>query len=208
MCATGEIARGMAEDGLRVTAIDREPAMIAEAKKVAPGSDNPLFLTGDVTTLDLPEKDYDFAFIGTGDLHHLETEKEIQDTLTNIQRHLREKGGLALELFYPAAESWHSPEQRYDPPNLPDSGVKTWKLSESRYDADTMCQHIRQEVFIEKDGMINSFVHEFDLRLANEETVFRLLGQAGFRIIAEYGGFDFREWQPGAEKWIVESVIE
>jgi hypothetical protein len=27
-----------------------------------------------------------------------------------------------------------------------------------------------------------------------------------FEITAEYGGFDFSAWHPGADKWIIESV--
>jgi len=205
MCATGEVACGMAKNGLSVTAVDIEPEMIAVAKKNSPGSTNPRFLTGDVTDLHLPDKDYDFAFIGTCDFHHM-TENEMLDALTCIHEHLMDRGCLALELFYPANESWRLPELRFEPPNFPETGLKTWKLGESSYDADTMRQHIKQEVFIETQGKTGSFLHEFELQLISRERLTGLLEKSGFRIIAEYGGFDFSAWHPGANEWIVECV--
>lgn len=205
MCATGEIAYGMAKNGLRITAVDIEPEMIATAKKINPDSANPCFLTSDVTDLHLPDKDYDFAFIGTGDFHHLLAENEMLKALICIYKQLQNNGCLTLELFYPASESWQSPKRRFDLPNPPETGLKTWKLGETSYDAGTGCLHIKQEVYVEEQGKINSFLHEFDMQLISRETLIGLLEKAGFTITAEYGGFDFSTWHPGADKWIVEA---
>ena len=206
MCATGEIASGMAENGFNVTAVDIEPEMVAVAQKSRPGKTNPRFLVGNVIDLHLPDKDYDFAFIGTGDFHHLLSQKEMLEALICIRNHLNDKGCLALELLYPKSESWHSPERRFELPNPPETGLKTWKLGETSYNAATRRQHIKQEVFIEEQGRIESFLHELELQLLTREKLVGLLGKSGFKIIAEYGGFDFSVWHPGAEKWIIESV--
>jgi SAM-dependent methyltransferase len=206
MCATGEIALGMARNGLYVTAVDIEPEMILAAKKNSLGITKLHFLVGDVTNLHLPDKDYDFAFVGTGDLHHLLSEVEMQEAMSCIRRHLSDEACLALELFYPETESWQSPRRRFEQPNASEIEPKTCKLGEALFDSDTLRQHIKQEVFVEENGKVESFLHEFDLQLVSRETLARLLGRAGFRITAEYGGFDFREWYPGADKWIVESV--
>lgn len=206
MCATGEIACGMAKNSLHVTAVDIEPEMIAVAKKNNLGNTNPCFLTGDVTDLHLPDKDYTFAFIGTADFHHLLSENEMLEALICIHKHLTDKGCLTLELFYPGSESWQSPKRRFELPNPPETGLKTWKLGEASYNADTMREHIKQEVFIEEQGRIESFLHEFELQLVSRQTLVGLLEKAGFEITAEYGGFDFDGWHPGADKWIVESV--
>jgi SAM-dependent methyltransferase len=206
MCATGEVASGIARNGFNITAVDIEPEMIAAAKKNNHGNINPHFLTGDATDLHLPHSDYDFAFIGTGDFHHLLSEKEMLNTLIGIHKHLKDSGCLTLELVYPRSASWQSPKRRYDPPNPPKTGPKTWKLSEDSYDAATMRQRIKQEVFIEEQGKTESFLHEFELQFITRETLVRLLEKAGFRIIAEYGGYDFSAWRPGAENWIVEMV--
>jgi SAM-dependent methyltransferase len=205
MCATGEIASGMAKNGLFVTAVDIEPKMIAVAKKNNVDNTNPRFLTGDVTNLNLPDKDYAFIFIGTGDFHHLLSKNEMLAALLCVHKHLADNGCLTLELIYPVNKSWQSPNHRFGPPNPPEIGIRTWKLSQTSYDAGTMCEHIKQEVFIEEQGWVNSFVHEFELQLINRETLVGLLEKAGFEITAEYGGFDFSAWHPRADKWIVES---
>jgi SAM-dependent methyltransferase len=206
MCATGEIACGMARNGLRVAAVDVEPEMIAAARKSNLASTNPCFLIGDVTDLHLPDKDYTFAFIGTADFHHLLSEDEMLEALICINKHLTGRGCLTLELLHPGSESWQSPRRRFEPPNPPETGLRTWKLGETSYDADTMREHIEQEIFTEEGGRIESFLHEFELQLVSRETLVGLLERAGFEIAAEYGGFDFDVWYPGADKWIVESV--
>jgi ubiquinone/menaquinone biosynthesis C-methylase UbiE len=62
MCATGEIANGLVNNDLRVTAVDIEPEMIAVAKKNSPDNKNPCFLVGDVRDLQLSSNDFDFVF--------------------------------------------------------------------------------------------------------------------------------------------------
>ncbi len=206
MCAAGEIARGMAENGLEITAVDIEPEMIAAAKKNSPEETNPLFLVGDVTDFNLPGKDYDFAFIGgSADFHHLLSEEEMLSALKSISRHLVNKGGLVLELEYPRNESRHSPVQRFDLAIPPETGIKAWKFGETAYNAENMLMHIKQEVFIEENGVTESFIHEFDFQLIDRETLNRLMDKAGFQIVREYGGYDFSKWHPKSEKWIIEA---
>jgi SAM-dependent methyltransferase len=208
MCAVGTTACGIAEKGFSVTAVDIEPEMIAAAKKNNYGKENPEFLVTDVTNLHLPNNDYDFAFIGgSADFHHLLSEEEMLKSLSGIHNHLTHKGCLALELEYPAGESWHSHRQRFDLTIPPESGMKAWKYGETSYDARTMLMHIKQEVFIEENGRAEeSFIHEFDFQLISRETMKNLMKKAGFQVIKEYGSYDYSEWHPGSDKWIVECV--
>jgi ubiquinone/menaquinone biosynthesis C-methylase UbiE len=206
MCATGEIAYGLANNELRVTAVDIEPEMIAEAKKSNPDNINPLFLVGDVTNFDLLEKEYDFVFIGTGDFHHLISEHEMLKALSCIHQHLSDKRCLTLELFYPGNVSWQSPKRRFELSNPSKTGVKAWKLSETSYDSNIMREHIRQEVFVEQQGKVESFIHEFDLQLLTRENLIKLMEKTGFKIITEYSGFDFSLWHARSEKCIFEAI--
>ena len=207
MCAVGTIACGIAENGFSVTAIDIEPEMIAIAKENNQSKTNPVFLTGDITNLHLPDTNYNFAFIGgSADFHHLLSQEEMFQALSGIFNHLTDKGCLMLELEYPANESWHSPRQRFDLAIPPETGMKAWKYGETSYDAATMLMHIKQEVFIEKDSQTESFVHEFDFQLINRETVEKLMQKVGFQVIKEYGDYNFNEWHPGSDKWILEVI--
>ena len=126
--------------------------------------------------------------------------------LTCIRRHLSGKGCLALELVYPGNESWQIPKQKFDLSGAGKMGLKAWKIGETSYRADTMRVSIRQEVFVEYDGKIDSFLHELDLQLFTYETLNQLMAKAGFKITTEYGGFDFSLWHAGAAKWIVEAI--
>ncbi|MFC1947413.1 class I SAM-dependent methyltransferase [Chloroflexota bacterium] len=208
MCAVGTIACGMAEQGFSLTAVDIEPEMIAAAKKNNTGKANPLFLVGDVTNLHLPDNNYDFAFIGgSTDFHHLLSEREMLQALFCIHNHLADEGCLALELEYPAGESWYSPRQRFDLAIPPETGIRAWKYGETSYDADSMLMHVKQEVFIEEVGRTDSFTHEFDFQLISRATMESLIQQAGFRVINEYGGYDFSKWHQGSDKWIIECVM-
>jgi SAM-dependent methyltransferase len=205
MCAVGTIARSMVERGFSVTAVDIEPEMIKVAKKDNTGKENLLFLVGDVTDLQLSDNDYDFAFIGgSADFHHLLSEEEQLRALSGIYNYLTDEGCLVLELEYPAGESWHLPRRRFDLAIPLETGTKAWKYGETSYDADLMLMHIRQEVFIEEDGRTKSFLHEFDFQLINRKTIESLMRSVGLRIINEYGSYDFGEWHPGSDKWIIE----
>jgi ubiquinone/menaquinone biosynthesis C-methylase UbiE len=206
MCATGEIAVGMAGNGLRVTAVDIESEMITTAKKNNHGITNPVFMVGDIMDINLADNDFDFSFIGTGDFHHLLSIIEMEKALKRINYHLSTQGGLVLELFYPQNQSWQSPRRKYEQPNLPQTGPRIWRVGESSYNSQTMREHIRQKIFIEEQGKVEGFLHEFDLQLISRETLTSLLESTGFQIITEYGSFDFDAWQPGADKWFVECI--
>ncbi|UCC16575.1 MAG: class I SAM-dependent methyltransferase [Dehalococcoidales bacterium] len=207
MCAVGTIACGIAEKGFSVTAVDIEPEMIATAKKKNSGKTNPEFLEGDVTNLLLPDNNYDCAFIGgSADFHHLLSEEEMFKALSSINKHLIDEGCLIIELEYPTGESWHSPRRKFDLAIPPETGIKAWKYGETSYDAGTMRMHIKQEVFVEKCGVLESFIHEFDFQLISRDTMKNLMERAGFKVIKEYGDYDSIEWHHNSEKWIVEAV--
>ena len=167
MCATGEVAVGLAQDGLRVTAVDIEPEMIATGKRNSPDDTNPCFVVGDVRDLCIADRDYVFAFIGTGDFHHLLLEREMETTLLGIRNHLRDRGCLTLDLVHPGGKSWRSPKRRFDQPSESQGGSRMWRIAEASYDAYSLREHIKQEVFVEQHGNVETFLHEFDLQLVS-----------------------------------------
>ena len=203
MCATGTIASGLAELEFEVTGIDIEPAMIAAAAKRHPTAGTLILVVADILDLPFSKAAFDFVFIGSGDFHHFLTEKERLRALSGLRHVLRDGGCLVLDLIYPADDSWEAAQRRFDPPFPTGKGVKTWKLSGSRYHAGTRRLHIDQEVFIQQRNVAESFRHEFELQLLCREDLVILLERTGFDVIAEYGGFDGSPWQPAADKWLV-----
>ena len=67
-CGTGEFAARLAARADRVDALDRSPAMIAEARRTVPA--NVTCLLGDAATADLPAGAYD-AVTSVSALHHM-----------------------------------------------------------------------------------------------------------------------------------------
>jgi SAM-dependent methyltransferase len=68
-CGAGRFAARLAERADRVDALDRSPAMIAEARRIVPA--NVTCLLGDAGTADLPAGAYD-AVTSISALHHMD----------------------------------------------------------------------------------------------------------------------------------------
>jgi SAM-dependent methyltransferase len=73
-CGAGRFAARLAERADRVDALDRSPAMIAEARRIVPA--NVSCLLGDAATADLPAGAYD-AVTSISALHHLDLPRDL-----------------------------------------------------------------------------------------------------------------------------------
>jgi SAM-dependent methyltransferase len=208
MCATGEMAADLAGRGLRVCGVDFILEMIQEAERRWGEINNLTFAVGDVRALNLLEKDFDFAF--TSDFHHLLTQADCMSALAAIHEHLRNGGGVALELSLPGEESWSSPWRTFEPtradPSLPP--LKTWKKGRTSYDAGRRVVSIEQEVYLQEPGQEQPemFVHKFDLQLWERQDVKAMLREAGFVVVNEYSDYVMKPWESGDNRWIVEAV--
>ncbi len=207
MCATGHVADALATAGLAVTAIDITQEMIRHGRQNYGGNANLTFIEGDICTLDLQGKAYDFAFIGTTDLHHLHSEEARHQALSSLANHTRSGGGLGLELWYPSTDSWDSPWREFQPLVPPAAGEpKVWKRGKTVYDVEKLLVTISQEVFVESNGLTKQFPHSFTLQLFSREDLFDMLSRAGYRVTTEYGSYELELWTPQSDKWLVEAV--
>jgi SAM-dependent methyltransferase len=206
MCATGTVADALARQGLVVTAVDITKEMVAEGKRRYGSNANLTFIEGDICDLSLCAVDYDFAFISTTDLHHLHTSEAREDALASLAAHTRQGGGLGLELWYPPEQSFASPWREFGPVTPPAPGEpKVWKKGKTEYDAASRLVNITQEVFVERDGAIEQFPHQFSMKLFSREELYVMLTKAGYNVVAEYGSYDFEPWEAKSGKWIVEA---
>lgn len=208
MCATGEMAADLARLGLHVCGVDFIPEMIQEAQRRWGEIEALTFVEGDIRALDLPEKNFDFAF--TADFHHLLTRVDWMAALAGIHNHLRDGGGVVLEFALPRGESWSSPWRVFEPlhtyPHLPP--LKTWKKGRTTYNAERRLVTIEQEVYIQEPGQEQPemFIHKFDLQLWDRQEVEAMLCEAGFVVKKEYSDFSMKPWEDGDNRWIVEMV--
>ena len=91
-CGTGEFAARLAERANQVDALDRSPAMIAEARRTVPA--NVTCLLGDAATADLPADAYDVV-TSISALHHM----DLPTVLPRLAAALR-PGGLLIAVSH------------------------------------------------------------------------------------------------------------
>ncbi len=207
MSAAGDMAAALARRGFNVTALDFEKEMIKEGKRRYGDITTLNFIQADLRSLDIPDRQYDFAFIGTSSFHHFLTPAERRNVFRNIANNLRSGGALALELWYPASRSWSSPWRIFEPlSQVSDSYIKIWKKGKSDFDAEKCLITITQEIFMQRGEEIEQFAHSFQMQLFDRKALREMLEEAGYILRKEYGSYKMETWTPESPTWIVEAV--
>lgn len=207
MAAIGETAAYMAKNGFVVTASDITKEMVEEGNKRYKDILNLKFVQANICDFEDEEENYDFAFIGTTDIHHLQTEDDLKAALISIHQHLRQGGGLGLELWYPSKQSWSSPRRTFEPLKpMENKKVKVWKEGQTEYNAEKQRVKISQVVYIQEGDNTESFVHEFQLQLFSREWFLGILTECGYSLKSEYGDYTFETWTLESSKWIIELI--
>ena len=207
MCAHGKMGAYMAENNFQVTAFDLSPDMIVEGKKRFGSTKSLELLVADLLTLDLAEKNFDFAFLaGNGDLHLIQPIENVKKALLSIRKHMRTGACLVLELTLPTKESWSYPKTVFHPrvPNHTDK--KIWKENEGRYDADEKRNYINQTVYIETTKGVESFEQSICLQYYERDEIVKILNDSGFNIASEYCNRQKETWKSSDNTWIVEAI--
>jgi SAM-dependent methyltransferase len=197
----------MAKRGFYVTAFDRTPEMIEEGLKRYGGVENLKLLQGDVRDFSFDIEPVDFCTCAC--FGYLLTVEDLRKALVCINRHLRVGGCLFMGDWLRLPNDKYkdySPPERFEIGEV-FPGVKAWKIGETRNDGETGQCHIKQKVYIEKNGEIESFDHEFILQSYYREEWIDALHDAGFVWENEYKNSDKKElWQEGEQSWFVEAI--
>lgn len=206
MAAIGEVSAALAKSGFSVVSCDYTPAMIEEGQKRFGTIEGLTFLEADVTALDLEGAEFDFAFIGSTDLHHLSPIGEVEKALNQLHQLLRVGGGLTLELWHPYDQDWSSPKKTFEPLTSVFHDKKVWKEGQTRYDAATMRVFIDQTVFVAEGDRVQSFEHAFEMQLYPRESLLALIASCGFEVVSEYGDYGRKPFDEKATNWLVSCV--
>ena len=206
MCALGEVGAYMASHKFDVTAFDMTEEMILEGKKRFDSVDRLEFQVADICNFDFPCKIYDFAFIKDQDLHLLQTIEDVKKALSCVSEHLRIGGCLVLELTLPGEKSSYSPKQIFHPRKPHYVGKKVWKESECRYDAAEKRNYIKQQVYVEENGVTESFEYAICLQYYNRDIILHALGECGFIVTGEYSDRERTPWTEGKSFWCIEAI--
>lgn len=191
MCAIGQAAAYMANNGYRVTALDYTTEMISEGNKRFGSIEGLDFVQADICNFTLKRNDYDFCFVDSGDIHLLYSIEMVKMALQSINKHLRIGGGLGIQIWYPAENSFSTPMQRFNPRVPRKDGIIIWKESESNYNADIKTQSIHQIIHVEMQNLTKTFDHFVTLHLYDKDVLFNLFYECGYDVVGQYCDYEF-----------------
>ncbi|MFH1005994.1 MAG: class I SAM-dependent methyltransferase [Candidatus Latescibacterota bacterium] len=193
MGAIGQAGAYLAKKDCHVTVLDYTKEMIEVGRRQFSDIDSLSFIQADICDFDLKDKDYDFCFIASADLHVLPSLESVRMALRSINKHLRIGGGLGLELWYPSDTSYSVPMKKFEPRVPRRDGSTIWKEGESHYDAISKKQEIHQVVYIKVGDTVENFDHFVTLHLYDRDELFRTIQECGFRVVAEYSDYGFNK---------------
>jgi SAM-dependent methyltransferase len=99
-CGTGRVLLPIARTGLACTGVDPSAQMLRVLRSKQPPA-NLTLVQSSMQTLDLPERDFAFAYMAFRAFQHLLTVDDQLEALTRIRAHLQADGLLAFDVFEP-----------------------------------------------------------------------------------------------------------
>lgn len=210
-CGTGRVAVPLARGGLRVTGLDRAPAMLDRARALAraAGADA-RWVEGDMTRLApgpdsaLPAADrFDVVLIALNSLLHLHERADLEALLAGVRARLRPGGVFALSIMNPDPRTLGRPRRHRLP--LLDAPVHDPEadlplMVEETLNYDHVTQTTRGQLHfshLEVDGRPGApdfLVAPADLRVLYPRELEALLHYNGLDVLARFGDFARREF--------------
>ena len=192
-CGTGLVARAMAEDGHRVTAIDPAAPMLEVGRRSSFG-DRVHWLQGTAEEFEVAER-FDLVFMTGHAFQVLLKDDQIRRSLANIRRHIALGGTFAFETRNPALpwetifENARTLEAEAGP--IPVEWRVLWRRGELvRFDTH---YHLA-------DGVR---VSESTLRFLPLDRLREFLVEAGFEIVSVNGDWDNSAFVPETSREII-----
>lgn len=210
MSGTAEISIGLAKEGFNVTALDLTEEMIYVAEdKIEKAKEQQNDLNIELVNEDARyfkmDKNFDFAFVSTGDFHHFEDRKDIDSFMAKAYAHLKPGGALALELFPTPEEDFHRNQKEFDPLRAPPEGMDLWKKNQTSYHVDSRTLEIKEELFVDKqdEGKVKNVEYEIQLRLFSKSEIQEIMEEAGFENIRFVENHEFTPYLKDSDTWVV-----
>jgi SAM-dependent methyltransferase len=201
---TGRIAIPLARRGVRVWCVEPSPAMrdAFESKlREEPGLRERIALVaGDAQSFVL-ERTFPAAFL-SGSFDHLLDDGQRLAALRNVRRHLAPGGCLVFDVFLGLMK-----DSPLSPAGVARAGGRVIRRFVGRRVLPGGRQETRLVFETYRDGALVERIEERSLvGITSREAVRRLLGQAGFVVRQEWGGYDRSPFEPGGALLIVEAV--
>lgn len=203
-CGTGRIAVPIAATGAaigrRVIGIDSNPSMLEQARRKAHAAEVDIdFVLGDMRSFDLGRDDIDLAVLSFNTIGVLLTLDDALACLRCARRHLAPTGRLIIDTFLPSPPRLLAEQLQIDY-TLPDAEKITITANRS-YDPAQQLRTLDLVIRSSAGGPIETDRSEVHVYYPMELTL--LLVQAGFEVVAGYGGYDQRRLDARSHRLIL-----
>jgi SAM-dependent methyltransferase len=221
-CGTGRLMLPLLRAGHVVVGLDRAPAMLARAaarlRRLAPRvRRRALLLRGDLRGLPVRRR-FQLAIAAFHTIQHLATDRELARFFAGVARTLRPGGWFAFDTFAPDARflrranaggdrRWARTRFKHPATGRPTEYSETYRLAEGEGDGDGKKKRLLTSVFHYRavgPRQRRAPVRRVELahRLLAPAEIERLLAPSGMKVIATWGGFDWRPLDTETEQHI------
>ena len=199
-CGTGRIATPIASAGRRVIGLDANPSMIDQAKrKMRAAGVEIQYVLGDMRSFDLGRDDLELAILAFNTVNLLLTLEDALACLRCTRRHLAPAGRLIIDTFLPSPARLVD-EQIKSRYVLPDD-TKIEITAQRTY--DPALQVRRLDLTIRSSDGAPVGTDRLDVHVYYPSELVLLLTQAGFDVVAAYGGYDQRRLDARSHRLIL-----
>ena len=209
---SGRLAVPLAAAGYRVTAVDRDPAMLDRARPRAAAAGVPPdrleFVEADLVDLHLPDAGrYAFAFIALNSIMLLASREAQRAAFRTLATHLAVGGLAAVDAWLPDAEDLGRFDGRVMlewPRTDPETGAVVTKVGSAQHDAATNTVELSA---IYEEGRQGEpprrWVRHDRLRLVSADELAAFADEAGLRVEIVAGGYDLAPIGPSSERVVL-----
>ncbi len=205
------VALAIAERGITITALERDPGMLALARARRDAADDEVaarltIAEGDMTSFALDER-FDRVIIPFTGIYCLLDEADLDACLARVAAHLTDDGQLLFDAY--AADGFHE-EAR--PEDYPDDQLEEVALIGRGDDTLTVFERSRWDREAQRMDAIYVYLDDSERVVAELEVGHRYLlssqvepalARAGLRLEARYGGFDRSPFGPGSGSMVI-----
>jgi SAM-dependent methyltransferase len=203
-CGTGRVAIPLAQEGFRVTGVDRAEGMLREARrKSAEENADVEWVRADVRDFSLG-KTFALIILPANALIHLLHLSDLEACLACVRAHLAPEGRFIVDVFVPKAELLvNRPGERstfaeYDDP---DGGGKIVVTQSYVYEPDTQIKRVK--TYRPVRGEDAEIEGELTVRMYFPQELDALFKYNGFEIEAKYDSYERTPFGPESEKQLI-----
>ena len=211
-CGTGRVSIELAKLGYFITGLDLSEQMLEIYKNKIKGLPKNIrekieIINGNMAEFEIDKK-YSLIIAPFRAFQALTKENDIKNCLKCIKSHLSENGIFIINVFRPNKEldeSWCSEEkiqwERDDEKNGTHVVKKDWREKIDIKDQIIYPKFIYE--VIGKNGHMEKYIEELELKYYYYEQLTKLLKDNGFKIMEEYGWYDKSGIKEGKEMIII-----